>query len=99
MLIEKDKVQFLLMNKIWEKVKYELSLLGDFSIIIIKFIYYILVFVIVYNIVLPFLKFYVPKDLDKENNEALSVIIFLGLILISYYLGNFFLNLFKDDKE
>lgn len=81
--------------KFIDKIKYEISLLGDFAKLVLTFTYYILIFIILYKIIIPFIKYYLPKSLNAESYESISAVLFIGLGILSYLLGKFFIKLFK----
>ena len=86
------------MTKVWKKIKYEISLLGDFAKLILKLLYYILIFLILFKIILPFIKYHMPKNLGITSYESISSFIFIGFAILSYSIGKFFLKLFKTKK-
>ena len=98
MSIEKDKVPFLLMSKIWKNIKYEFSLLGDVSKIILKVLFYILIFSTIYYIFLPIVKYHLPNDLSLEQYENISGFVIIGIIFLSLIISRFLVRNFKNKQ-
>jgi hypothetical protein len=85
--------------KFINKIKHEISLLGDFAKLILKVAYYIIIFIILYKMILPFIKYHLPKSLDITSYESISAFVLIGLCILSYLIGEFFIKLFKVSKK
>lgn len=87
------------MIKIWEKIKYEFSLLGDVVKTLLTVLFYILIFCIIYKISLPFVKHHLPENITEEDYENISGFVIIGIIWISFIINKLIIFLFKDDTK
>ena len=49
--------------------------------------------------ILPFIKYHLPKSLDITSYESISAFVLIGLCILSYLIGEFFIKLFKVSKK
>lgn len=79
----------------FEKLRYEIELLGTAIKLVLKLVFYVLLFVILYKIVLPFLRYHLAMDLSSEELESVSVFIITMIGILTVIIGRCFINLFK----
>lgn len=83
----------------FEKVKYEFSLLGGAVKIFLRVLFYGLIFYVSFKIFVPFVRYYLSKDMNIEDYENISGFIIIVIICFSVMIGRFLKSLFKNDSE
>ena len=78
-----------------EKIKYEISLLGGFAKLTLKLIYYVSIYTVLYKLLLPFLKYYLPKNLRIDDYENISGFTIIILGVLTYFIGKYLKHIFK----
>ena len=87
------------MNSLWKKIKFEFDLLGQSAKVVLKSLFFIFILIIVYKIILPIIKYHLPKDLNIEDYENISGYVIIGLVFVSLIISSFLEDIFKNHKK
>lgn len=87
------------MKSIWEKIKFEFSLLNSAAKIVLRVLFYIFILVIIYKITIPFIKYNLPKNLSNKEYENISGFIIIGLVFLSLIVSKYIEEIFKNQRK
>ncbi len=84
---------------IFDRIKYEFSLLGDAIKVVFKTLFYVLLLCIIYKIMMPLIKYHLPKDLAIETYENIAGFVIIGLVFFSLIISYYLEKIFKNQKK